>query len=1018
MKLKFTLLAFLAALLFSNSARAMSSPVSDSGQWTLVWKDDFSRNELGPDWKTFRGKAEIKDGRMLLTGGSAFAMIARGFKQDVRLEFDAEADPRYPPVDLSAGLSASAASGYTYLLAFGGQANRVNQILGPDVRVVDEHPKTLIQPGRTYRIVAAMEGRRLTLSVDGKTLVSATLKDPLGGPGLDHVGIVTWAGLYADNVRVYERTTPAPGTPVYFTSLPALPIERNGRKLVIPQGPDTPAWASAAVQKFNAGNVDDALRQMRQHADTLTGLAGWSYIAGDLQFEESDRAGDFRALSEAWNRKAAASPNDATVAAFARAAGWLADLGMSRAGRSSSSAQRLVALGPDNNPFYYKALLYRARYRYWDGKEAGNTDTVAEAVVWMRDLKKLWPENVVLREYTGEQIPWGQELNADTQRNPAWAAYLREAYARQVRLMDVWFEKRQAPDGQLGGGWGDDVELMRTWMQIAAISTGATEASAGIEKLAEGVWKEELRDGFAAVGDVEHSAEPSADTLPTMLFLRYGDPMWVERNMRSCKTIIERFLGIDANGYPRFKSSEYGWNRVNTQPQAGGDTGYNARTMKHLIWQAWQGDPIARNWFLRWCEGWAAATSAKIDSKLPGLPPESIWYPSGSISPPGGYPWWDEKRNYYGQLGGMIHDAILCAYALSGDREFLKPFQLMMDGATRGPLPPDNPTPGSVDFCNLAMASMADSNKTALYHYLTGERVYDEYTRRFGDPAQIYRTDYDLEKYTRSFEQAARANRSNLELQTTEVLSTDRAVLRDALTVFGAYTGAVQGLRDASTPTFAVTYITPDTDFAAMVTESSPERLRVRMYSFWKETRRVGLCPWLLKPGTYILMTGRVLSGEHPGQNRYGWGTPKRVKILRRAEPVYIELPPGQEYEFDLRLDEPVRIPPRAADLAIAARDVQVRGQNLHITVHNIGNAGASSFKVALQKRGGSVWKDVTSRQVKALASPRNLTPSTVDVKLALPKGISASELRVRVDPPDAVFESNEQNNTVPLAKR
>ncbi|MCC6483270.1 MAG: hypothetical protein IT209_00355 [Armatimonadetes bacterium] len=986
----------------------------DNAQWKLVWSDDFQRDEVGLEWKAVNGEISIENGRLHLTGSGVFAIIDRGFKPDVRLEFDAEADPRYPPVDLSAGLAASSEYGYRYLLAFGGQNNRVNQIVGPGFSVVDQHPKVLIRQGETYHISATKEGRELTLRVNGKVLVHATVRDPLGGPGFDRAGIVTWAGLYADNVRVYERVTPAAGTPEYLESLPRLPISREGRELALDSPGDGPAWASAAIDKFNRGQIADALHDFQAHADTLIGMAGWSYVAGDLRFQESDRTGELAEVARAWQRLLSKSPENPAISALATASGWFADLKMARSGKISAS--RLVALGRENNPFYYKALLYKARYRYWDGKEGGNNEVVGEAVGWMRDLKKLWPENVILREYTGETIPWGEELNADTQRHPAWAAYLHEAYARQVRLMDVWFEKRQAPDGQLGGGWGDDVELMRTWMQIAAISTGATQAQAGIEKLADGVWKSVLKDGFDKVGDVEHSAEPSADTLPTMLFLRYGDPLWVERNMRSCKTIIERFLGIDAKGYPRFKSSEYGWNGVHTQPQAGGDTGYNARTMKHLIWQAWQGDPVARDWFLRWCKGWAAATSSKSDTKLPGLPPESLWYPSGSISPPGGYPWWDQKRNYYGQMGTMIHDAILCAYALSGDRTFLKPFQLLMDGATLGPLPSGNPAPGTVEYCNLAMASMADPNKTALYRYLTGERVYDEYTRRFGDPAQIYRTDYNLDRYMRSFQRTAEANRTNLELQTTEVLSTDRAALNNALTVFGAYTGAVEGLRDASTPTFAVTYVTPDTGFAALVTESTPQRLRIRMYSFWKETKKIALRPWLLKPGTYILMTGRVLGGEHAGQHRYAWGPRQKMKILHRAQPVYVELPPGKEYEIDLRLDEAATIPVKAPDLAIATRDIQVRGQKLYITVHNIGNAPSSAFRVALEQQSGGAWKQLSSHPVKALASPRNLTLSTVVVSLPLPEGASRSHLRVRLDPDDAVFERDEENNTAAIS--
>ena len=35
-----------------------------------------------------------------------------------------------------------------------------------------------------------------------------------------------------------------------------------------------------------------------------------------------------------------------------------------------------------------------------------------------------------------------------------------------MEVMRFWCEKRQAPDGQFGGGWGDDVEIWRKWTPI------------------------------------------------------------------------------------------------------------------------------------------------------------------------------------------------------------------------------------------------------------------------------------------------------------------------------------------------------------------------------------------------------------------------------------------------------------------------------------------------------------------------------------------------------------------------
>lgn len=112
---------------------------------------------------------------------------------------------------------------------------------------------------------------------------------------------------------------------------------------------------------------------------------------------------------------------------------------------------------------------------------------------------------------------------------------------------------------------------------------------------------------------------------------------------------------------------------------------------------------------------------------------------------------------------------------------------------------------------------------------------------RNGDPAQIYRCTYDLEQFQKSFESAAAASRFNLELETTEVLSSDRAALPQASTVYGAYIGALQPVHDGMVPTLAVTYDTNSTDFAALVTEAEDRRVRVWFYSFEKEELLVDL---------------------------------------------------------------------------------------------------------------------------------------------------------------------------------
>ncbi len=991
---------------------------ADDAAWVVAFEDAFDRPEIGADWEVLSGEAVISGGRLLLRGAGATLLCTRPFAADVTLEFEAEADPSMPPCDLSAGLAAPRDYGWGYLIAFGGQSNRVNQILGPGVRVVDEKPPFVIEHGRRYLISARKEGRVLSLTVDGRELLRAETHDPLVGPGFNRVALITWTGMLVDRVRVLERAVPAPETPRVPDRLSRVPFYRDGRTLCVAedfaeQGLDD------AVRAYNERRLDDALRMFGDLEDQLLSLWGRAFVLGDLAFTESDRGGELRDLARAFRAYAASHPAEAALQDAAMVAGWFGELRMSR--EASVFARRLVALGPGDwsegaaNPFYHKALLYDARYRYWEGLEVGDRNRIETALATMDRLRETWPDVSVLRQYAGEAVPWGEDLNADVDRHPAWAAYLREAYGRQVRIMEAWFEMRQQPDGQLGGGWGDDVELMRTWLPIAAISTGAGAVREGIERFAEGIWQT-LEDGYdPTIGDVEHSAEPSADIVPGMLLLRYGDPLWVERNRLSCRTIRDRFMGIDAKGHPRFKSTEFGSRGVKTDLRAGADTGYHARAMKHFLWQAWWGDPDARDWFLRWVEGWRQATMARIGSKPAGLPPPGIWYPSGDIVPPvPGVSWWDPHYNYYGAPGlpGMIFDCFLAAYALGGDEEFLRAFQFATDEGTRGPLPRGEVHPPSPEWCHLALTHAVEASRTALYKLLTGERTYDEYTLRHAEPAQIYRTNYDLERYQKSFESAAKSLRTKFELRTTEVLATDRAALDSALTVFGAYTGAVQLLRDANTPTFAVTYQTEGTDFAALVVESTPRRVRVWLYSFTDAPQKVGLRFWRLEPGIFRLLQGEMLPGERPGQNRYAWLPAARVSLLRRAEGVDVTVPPGKVWVVDLLLVEPRAVPARSPDLAAGERSVSVRGAQVTVRVHNLGNAAAGPFTVALQERDGVGWKTVAYRRLDGLKAPEDLRPTSTVIRFHLARP-PADGSRVVMDPRDELFELCETNNSV-----
>lgn len=980
-----------------------STAMADDSLWKLSFEDQFDRAEIGPDW-SFPGKvAKIVDGRLFIDGAGAHVTIQRPFTSDVKIEFEAEANPNVPPCDIAV----SFASG-SYLLQFGGQNNRVNQIYG---YLVDDKPPFLIEHHKVYKCVAVKEGNRLSYTVNGTRILETTVEDVAGGPGFDRVALVTWNGMFVDHVKVYERTVPAPGGPIVLAALPDVGYRWERRKLSY-TGPAS-ASIEGGLAAYNAGKYKEAIEAFTgQKPPTLASLAGLAYVLGDLYHDETVAEKD--QLARSARALAQQAANDARAADFALAADWFSRITLKS--RDEKSCRRLIGASPANNPFYYKAKFYQTRFKMANAKEGADREGMLKAIDDFNNLKVIWPEHLSLREFTGEQVPWGQELIRPESDGPEWARYLQEAFARQQAILNWWATVRQFPTGELGGGWGDDVEILRGWVPAASISSACETAVGCIERLAQGVWDHVLKDGYdPTIGDVEHTAEPSCDALPTMILLRYGDPKWVEFNLRSAKTIREKFMDIDQRGHLRFKSTEFGTDGVHMGLGGGGDTGYHARAMKHHIWLGWYGVPAARDQFLAWCDGWRDLTVSEIGTKPAGFPPASVFYPSGGIDPPTGKPWYDDRSHYYGFSGlpTMIFNSFATAYVLSGERKFLEPIQIMMELATRGPLRQLNSAlpPDHMDNLLAHAAHWSEPDLLSVYRLTTKERIYDEYILRHATATQQYQVNYDLDAYTKTFKNLAAGLRYNWTQHTVEVIQTDRAGLAGSAEVLGAYTGAVRDFRDMGAPTMAVTYDTPDLNFAAMVTENSLTRLRVRLYCFRDGVTKIGLRPWRLLPGSYVLNDGATLAGERPFQNRYGWGQARQIEHLHRGTPIYVEVPGHKEWVVDMWLRRPIERPAMLPDLAIASRDVKVAGNGLVVTVHNIGGAASPPSAVVVETRSGETWKESARADLPAMPGITVLEPVRQEVTLHIEPSRLSQGYRVRVDADQKVDELYELNN-------
>ena len=166
-------------------------------EWRLVAFDDFKRRQVGPKWKSLRGKWQIKNGRLACSGGEI------GYKQKlkapVRIEFDGRA-PKVP-CDLST-FWGTARSQFRagYFIGFGSNDNTRNKILKRGAEVIANN-KPMIESRRWHHIIAQVLPDRVQLIVDGKLVLD--YEEPSPVKGADMIGFYAWLAAEFANVRIY-----------------------------------------------------------------------------------------------------------------------------------------------------------------------------------------------------------------------------------------------------------------------------------------------------------------------------------------------------------------------------------------------------------------------------------------------------------------------------------------------------------------------------------------------------------------------------------------------------------------------------------------------------------------------------------------------------------------------------------------------------------------------------------------------------------------------------------------------
>lgn len=546
-----------------------------------------------------------------------------------------------------------------------------------------------------------------------------------------------------------------------------------------------------------------------------------------------------------------------------------------------------------DSPLYPIWAMYRGRMLIQQPIQNGNlqhnpvrrAEYFDEGRRLLRIAHTAFPDNELIRIYLDQTIPW-PALNPPDPGAPTWANLQRETLEKLAHIITWWIETRQAPDGQLGGGWGDDVEIWRTWTPVL-IGFEDSVVIRGQTNIAEGLFAQpHMSGGYTSrMTDVEHTGEDSGDTNTSMMHLRPDDPVWQARAVRIFELFRDLWTGTNERGHLQFKSTYFTATDVDTSAARACDTVYHPRAVQPalLYWQR-TADPEMTRLFSAWMKTWVAATASGERGKPEGVIPSAIHWPDGAVGGVG-KDWWDPRNHseptlyFWPSAMGQLTNTLLLTAHMTGDQSYLDPIRSMAGIRARYLASPvESPEPGTEAWC---ASRMGISETLAKYRLLTGDQTFDDLLLKDASGYVKFRMTEDRRHLNEGLEASAAAFRINRASYMEEVRWTDRQLAFNRnyanhyadpplpsprlSSLYGAVTGDFGGA--LYFPMNAVRWKTHSREIAALVTDSGSQSFAAELYHFGDGVREMGAELYLLDQGTYIVQltntaTGKVESNE------------------------------------------------------------------------------------------------------------------------------------------------------------
>ena len=828
----------------------------------------------------------------------------------------------------------------------------------------------------------------VTVTVGGPPTDTMTMNVSVNGEFLPDTLTTPWHRLFYRTIR--RRIGIKEGKAVI--KIAAIKAALNTTNAPTPNAPDVTVGVYAITIKPVTGQLPIAFTTPLEEDSMAV-----HQFAETLRKKVADDPGDMAAVNQLQN------VDDYLLACYDyEGAGWswaVKKTHMSLIYRLYAVVDLLEQIIADpSDPLYNRSVYLLAKTYYWLNQEDDDLYHGDLYNKYFNELKKKYPRDPLLRMYTGEQLFVPPDFDTTAGDAPKWARLERETMNRLLKVVHWWVEKKQIANGEMGGKYGDDVELLRNWLP-AILGADDSIARAGYDRLANGVWNSDALDrGFARqVDDVEHSAELFRDTHPSLFLMHYGNPEYVERCLISMQNFRDVWTGVTPLGHRHFKSYYLSSTKVLSGPLYGIDVALNARAILPGLWAAWyNGNPAIVTSFSEWCDAWVADAARTDNGKPAGILPSAVTFSTDRIGGESSE-WYDAHLTYdyyrWDHIGhvGELQYHLLGMYDITKNRNFLKPlndYAAIMKAAEREITARKDSSslksgkPGSFEWVKYLLLTggidhEAGVNPMGKIFTMAGKilqtTAYDSLIAKYGEPYDRYQVTKDRREIEKGFEELLGSLSYNFPLLTSEVKFTDRVDIPGSNLLVGLCTGHFGAGYEY--PSLVATWRNTGPGVSIFVHRGNKTSAAISLYNFDPE-KQVGMRTWQLEPGVYVIKKGLDPNDDEVADQ---WLTIDTVVLKERVNDISIRLPSRKTILLSVQQlrsfgPAPVDCPDPALtqnDITLAGPATAGRQVEVACKVHNIGRRTAQRVIVEFL----ADHKKVGTDTIPAIAAPNDLVP-------------------------------------------